>query len=76
MKVIVEDLSSNITLEIPNFDIKLIDIGHSVSIKYMDKASRLYDILKDMGFKHGYRKINGKVAEVLIDTEENKFYKL
>ena len=37
MKVIVEDLSSNITLEIPNFDIKLIDIGHSVSIKYMDK---------------------------------------
>ena len=37
MKVIIEDLSSNITLEMPNFDIKLIDIGHSVSIKYMDK---------------------------------------
>ena len=49
---------------------------YNTSIKYMDKASRLYDILKDMGFKHGYRKINGKVAEVLIDTEENKFYKL
>ena len=49
---------------------------YSTSMKYMDKASRLYDILKDMGFKHGYRKINGKVAEVLIDTEENKFYKL
>ena len=49
---------------------------YSTSIKDMDKASRLYDILKDMGFKHGYRKINGKVAEVLIDTEENKFYKL
>ena len=37
MKVIVEDLSSNITLEIPNFDIKHIDIGHSVSIEYLVK---------------------------------------
>ena len=37
MKVIVEDLSSNITLEIPNFDIKHIDIGHTLSIEYMDK---------------------------------------
>ena len=36
MKVIVEDLSSNITLEIPNFDIKHIDIGNTVSIEYMD----------------------------------------
>ena len=49
---------------------------HSTLIKYMDKAAQLSDILKDMGFKHSYRKINGKVAEVLIDTEENKFYKL
>ena len=45
-------------------------------MKYMDKAARLCDILKDMGFKHGYREINGKVAEVLIETKENKFYKL
>lgn len=50
--------------------------NHSTVMKYMDKAARLYDILKDMGFKHGYREINGKVAEVLIDIEENKFYKL
>ena len=49
---------------------------HSTSIQYMDKAARLYDILKDMGFKHGYREINGNFAEVLIDTNENKFYKL
>ena len=49
---------------------------HDTVMKYMDKAARLYDILKDMGFKHGYRKINGKVAEVLIDVKENKFYKL
>ena len=49
---------------------------HSTSIKYMDKAARLYDILKDMGFKHGYREINGNVVEVLIDTKENKFYKI
>ena len=37
MKVIVKDLSSNITLEIPNFDIKHIDIRHTLSIEYMDK---------------------------------------
>ena len=49
---------------------------HSTVIKYMDKAARLYDILKDMGFKHGYREINGNVVEVLIDTKENKFYKI
>lgn len=49
---------------------------HNTSIKYMDKAARLTDILKDMGFKHSYRAINGKVAEVLIDVKENKFYKL
>ena len=49
---------------------------HSTVIKYMYKAAQLYDILKDMGFKHGYREINGNVAEVLIDTKENKFYKI
>ena len=49
---------------------------HSTVMKYMDKAARLYDILKDMGFKHGYREINGNVVEVLIDTKENKFYKI
>ena len=41
----------------------------------MDKAARLYDILKNMGFKHSYREIDGRVAEVLIDVKENKFYK-
>ena len=49
---------------------------HSTVIKYMDKAAQLYDILKDMGFKHGYREINGNVVGVLIDTKENKFYKI
>ena len=37
MKVIVEDLSSNITLEMSNFDIKHIDIRHTLAIEYMDK---------------------------------------
>ena len=49
---------------------------YSTSIKYMDKAAQLSDILKDMGFKHGYREIDGRVAEVLIDVKENKFYKI
>ena len=49
---------------------------HDTVMKYMDKAAQLSDILKDMGFKHGYREIDGRVAEVLIDVKENKFYKL
>ena len=49
---------------------------HDTVMKYMYKAAQLSDILKDMGFKHSYREINGKVAEVLIDVKENKFYKL
>ena len=36
MKVHVKDLSSNINLELPNFDIKNINIGHYVSIEYLD----------------------------------------
>ena len=36
MKVHVKDLSSNISLELPNFDIKNINIGHYVSIVYLD----------------------------------------
>ena len=49
---------------------------HDLSLKFMDEASKLTEVLKDMGFEHGYREINGKVAEVLIDTKENKFYKI
>ena len=44
MKVIVEDLSSNITLEMPNFDIKLVNIGHNLSIKYVDKNNNIKKI--------------------------------
>ena len=51
-------------------------LDHSTRIKYMDKATQLSDILKDMGFRHSYREIDGRVAEVLIDVKENKFYKL
>ena len=50
--------------------------NHDLSLKFMDEASKLAEVLKDMGFKHGYREMNGKVAEVLIDTKENKFYKI
>ena len=44
MKVVVEDLSSNITLEMPNCDIKLVNIGHNLSIKYVDKNNNIKKI--------------------------------
>lgn len=50
--------------------------NHDLSLKFMNEASKLAEVLKDMGFDHGYREINGKVAEVLIDIKENKFYKI
>lgn len=50
--------------------------NHDLSLKFMNEASKLTEILKDMGFEHGYREINEKIVEVLIDTKENKFYKI
>lgn len=44
MKVIIEDLSTNITLEMPNFDIKLINVGHTLSVKYLDKNNNIKKI--------------------------------
>ena len=44
MKVHVKDLSSNINLELPNFDIKNINIGHYVSIVYLDYNNNLKKI--------------------------------
>ena len=44
MKVIVEDLSSDIRLEMPNCDIKLVNIGHNLSIKYVDKNNNIKKI--------------------------------
>ena len=44
MKVFVKDLSTNISLEMPNFDIKLIDIGHTVSIEYLDENNNIKKI--------------------------------
>ena len=41
MKVIVEDLSTNIRLEMPNFDIKLVNVGHALSVKYLDKYNNI-----------------------------------
>ena len=69
MKVIVEDLSTNITLEMPNFDIKHIDIGHTVSIEYLDKNN---NIKKIEGFVQSIRHEIGydyhQTTYIQIDT--------
>ena len=44
MKVIVEDLSNGIRLEMPNCDIKLINVGHTLSVKYLDKNNNIKKI--------------------------------
>ena len=44
MKIIVEDLSNKISLETPNLDIKHIDIGHTLSIKCLDKSNNIKKI--------------------------------
>ena len=47
MKVIIDDLSTNKRVEFPNLDIKLINVGHSLSIKFLDKN---HNIKKMEGF--------------------------
>ena len=60
MKVHVKDLSSNINLELPNFDIKNINIGHYVSIVYLD-------------YNNNVKKIEGFVQTIkhVIDVDCN-----
>ena len=69
MKVIVEDLSSNITLEMPHCDIKLVNIGHTLTIKYVDKNN---NIKKIEGFVQSIRHEIGydyhQTTYIQIDT--------
>ena len=60
MKVHVKDLSSNISLEMQNFDIKNINIGHYVSIVYLD-------------YNNNVKKIEGFVQTIkhVIDVDCN-----
>ena len=60
MKAHVKDLSSNINLELPNFDIKNINIGHYVSIVYLD-------------YNNNVKKIEGFVQTIkhVIDVDCN-----
>lgn len=60
MKVNVKDLSSKINLELPNFDIKNINIGHYVSIYYLD-------------YNNNVKKIEGFVQTIkhVIDVDCN-----
>lgn len=41
MKVFVEDLKNNIKIEMPKCDIKLINVGHSLSVKYLDENNNV-----------------------------------
>ena len=69
MKVIVEDLSNGIRLEMPNFDIKLINVGHTLSVKYLDKNN---NIKKIEGFVQSIRHEIGydyhQTTYIQIDT--------
>ena len=69
MKVIVEDLSNGIRLEMSNFDIKLINVGHTLSVKYLDKNN---NIKKIEGFVQSIRHEIGlgykQTTYIQIDT--------
>ena len=44
MKVFVEDLKNNRKFEMPECDIKLIKIGHILSVKYLDNNNNVKEI--------------------------------
>lgn len=68
MKVIVDDLSNNISMEIRNLDIKYIDVGHTLSIKYLENNN----IKKIEGFvqsiKHEIGLDNNQTMHIQINT--------
>lgn len=71
MKIIVEDLNTNKKLEMPKCDIKLINIGHTLSIKYLDKN---YNIKKIEGvvqtIKHEIGLEYYQTTYIQIDSRE------
>ena len=44
MKVFIKDLRTDKSFELSKCDIKLINIGHTLSIKYMDKYNNIKEI--------------------------------
>lgn len=68
LKVIVDDLSNNIRIEIRNLDIKYIDVGHTLSIKYLENNN----IKKIEGFvqsiKHEIGLDNNQTMHIQINT--------
>ena len=44
MEVFVEDLKGNILIEMSSFDIKFISLGHTLSIKCLDKNGDIKNI--------------------------------
>lgn len=44
MEVFVEDLKGNILMEMSSFDIKFISLGHTLSIKHLDKNNTIKNI--------------------------------
>ena len=44
MKIFIEDLKNNKKIELPKCDIKLINVGHSLSVKYLDKSNNVKEI--------------------------------
>lgn len=56
MKIIIDDLSINKRVEFPNLDIKLINVGHFLSIKFLDK-------------NHNIKKMEGFVQSIKHDID-------
>ena len=44
MEVFVEDLKGNILMEMSSFDIKFISLGHTLSIKCLDKNNTIKNV--------------------------------
>ena len=67
MKIIIDDLSTNKRVEFPPLDIKLIDIGHTLSIKYLDKNN---NIKKIEGFVQNIK------HEISLDCQQTTYIQI
>lgn len=70
MEIFVEDLKGNILMEMSSFDIKFISLGHTLSIKCLDKNNTIKNVEGTVvNIKHEIDLDYHQTIHIQIDTQ-------
>lgn len=70
MEIFVEDLKGNILMEMSSFDIKFISLGHTLSIKCLDKNNTIKNVEGTVvNIKHEIDWDYYQIIHIQIDTQ-------